>query len=409
MEEYIYTGTITLTPCADWVISWDDCCRNAAITNLVSPSSYGTTLRTTLNSITAPCDNSPEFTAQPIPYVCLNQLVVYTWGVIEQDGDSLTYSLISAINENGNAMTYVSPYSASNPINGITINNSTGQITFTPTSIGDFVVVVQVNQYDSVGNLIGTSVRDIEFVVQNCSNQIPPANQGYISGLTGTANQTGNYSLELCDGGSFNFSVSISDPDAGDTVNLTSNIATELPGATFNTTAGNPATATVSWTASGGTAFFNNFTIFADDGACPIPGIQSFVYSVTVIPGTVASPATTILCGSQWAPLVATGGSNFVWSVLSGDSMILGTNFSCDSCSNPLAKPSVTTIYQVTSDLITSGCVNTRYCFGYGCSRFYMDKISKRLCYLPAGRNSIFYYPRYCWKFCLSVVTGKFF
>ena len=49
-----------------------------------------------LNTATAPCNNSPIFTAQPIPFVCLNQPGSYNYGVFDPDGDPLMFSLIDA-------------------------------------------------------------------------------------------------------------------------------------------------------------------------------------------------------------------------------------------------------------------------------------------------------------------------
>lgn len=357
MERYTYEVTATMTPCSDWVISWSTCCRNTTV-NVPTSSGDGSYIEAVMNSVTDSCNNSPVFTSQPIPYVCANVQVIYNWGITETDGDSLTYQLFAARNDASTDLTYTAPYSDTIPIDGIIIDQFTGQITFTPTTIGNFIVAVLVYEYDSDGNLLGTTMRDIQFVVQNCSNTPPPAGQGQIDNLTGTANQTGGFSLELCDGGSFSFNITIADSNLQDTITLTSNVNTVLPGSIFTTTGINPVTATISWSPPGGSTFFNYFTVFANDGACPIAGIQSYVYQVSVIPGTVAGPDTSVLCGPQFVQLGATGGNNFVWSVISGDPIVIGTNFTCDSCPNPIARPSFTTFYEVVSDLTSSTCVN---------------------------------------------------
>lgn len=359
MEQYTYQVTATLTPCSDWVINWSTCCRNTTV-NVPTSSGDGSYIEATMNSVTDSCNNSPSFSSQPIPYVCSGQPVVFNWGTTETNGDSTTYQLIAARDDLGNSLTYTTPYSATNPINGITINPSTGELTFTSGTLGNFILVVQVNEYDSANNLIGTIMRDIQFVVIACTNNPPPPNQGQIdsANFSGTANLTGPYSIEMCDGGTFSFTITYTDPDLTDTLVLTSNVTTILPGCTFNPVAGNPATATISWTAPGSSTYFNSFTVFVNDGSCPVPGIQSTNFQVAVIPGTVALPDTTILCGTLVAQLSATGGNTFVWSVISGDPMVEGVNFSCDSCPNPVASPAITTFYEVVSDLTTATCVN---------------------------------------------------
>ena len=360
MWVFHFTGTVTLAPpCDTWTMSWTTCCRNAAVLNLTNASSAGSYIEATLNSITKACNNSPSFTSQPIPYVCANQVVNYNYGIVETDGDSLYYNLINAMDAGAVNLPYAAGYSAALPIPGIIINHFTGLLTFTPTTIGNFVVVIAVQEYTSSGNLIGTVMRDIQFVVQSCSNNVPdPAPiAGVITGLTGTAVQTGPYTLEMCEGSSFNFTATYTDADAGNVLGQVSNIATVLVGSTLTTTGTNPLVATISWTAPAGSANTNtSFSVTVNDGACPVTGQQTFVYDIHVQPRTLAGP-DKIICGPQTAAIHGTGGSIFTWNVLSGPPMVVGTNFSCNPCANPVASPSATTTYEVVSDL-SGTCVN---------------------------------------------------
>lgn len=72
---------------------------------------------------------------------------------------------------------------------------------------------------------------------------------------------------------------------------------------------------------------------------------------------TVATAAQTQICIGQSTQLNSTGGFNFQWSVISGDP-ITALNFSCTSCTNPVASPTSTTTYAVSSES-SSGCVDT--------------------------------------------------
>jgi gliding motility-associated-like protein len=361
MWVFHFTGTVTLAPpCDTWNMSWTTCCRNGAILNLVTPSSQSSYIEATLHSVTSLCNNSPYFTSQPIPYVCQGQLVNYNYGVVETDGDSLSFSLINAMGTGATLLAYSAGYSATSPIPGIVIDPITGQLTFTPLTIGSFVVVVLVKEYDSSGNLIGTVMRDIQFIVQSCSNSVPdPAPvAGSISGLTGTAVQSGPYALEMCEGSNFTFNATFTDANPADILSYVSNILTVLPGAIVTTSGTNPMTITISWTAPGGSAGTNtNFTVTVNDGACPVMGQQTFVYNINVNPRTLGG-GDHIVCGTQTATLNATGGNIFTWSVLTGPPMVVGTNFSCNPCSNPVASPVSTTTYVVTSDL-SGTCVNS--------------------------------------------------
>ncbi len=354
---FSYTGVVTLAPpCDTWTMSWSTCCRNLAITNLSSASS-NYYIAATLNSGTAPCNSSPQFTAQPIPYVCVGQPVNYSYGVVEPDGDSLYYQLISALDAAGVNSTYNAGYSGTSPIPGITINPNTGLLSFTPSAVGNYVVVVLVTEYDSNGNVVGTVMRDIQFVVQNCTNQVPSPVGGNISSFSGSAVQTGPFSIELCAGNNFSFSASYTDPNPADVLTYISNITAALPGSTITSSGTNPLNLNISWNAPAGTQGQNlTFTVTVQDGACPIQGQQTFVYSVSILDATTTNPDVTI-CGTQTAQLNAYGGSTFNWSVVSGPPMVVGTNFSCNPCSNPVASPTATTTYAVISDL-SGSCDN---------------------------------------------------
>lgn len=364
MELYIYQATVTLPPCSDWVIEWNTCCRNNTV-NVPTSNGDGTSLVATLDNAIAPCNNSPVFTAQPIPYVCINQPVTYNYGTYEPDGDSLYFVLVPGLDPvfpapASNPLVYAAPYSATNPIDGLTLDSLTGEISFTPTTLGNFIVAVQAQEFDANGNLIGTITRDIQFVVENCVNQVPGPDQGDILNLSGSATQIDSITVEMCDGGNFIFNISIDDPDTLDTVTLSSNIADALPGAIFTQVSGNPATATIEWTAPGANNFFNSFTVFAEDDACPVPGIQAYVYKVQMLESTVASEDVLVTCGDQVGNMFVTGGNSFTWSILYGDSIELDSNFFCldddTICSVVLGDPDTTTAYLVTSDLTSTTC-----------------------------------------------------
>ena len=63
------------------------------------------------------------------------------------------------------------------------------------------------------------------------------------------------------------------------------------------------------------------------------------------------------MCQGVGTQLQASGGSNFVWNVITGDPISIGNNFSCNNCPNPIANPAYTTTYEVTSNL-AGGCTN---------------------------------------------------
>jgi gliding motility-associated-like protein len=282
MEEYIYTGTVTLNPVCDaWTMSYQVCDRNPS-TNLVGTNCFF--IKSTINSATAACNNSPIITSQPIPYVCTNVPVSYDFGVLEPDGNTLNFTLVNALGSGGANITYVGGYSATVPIPGITINPTSGQLNFTPTVPGNYVVTVMIEEYDAMGNLVGTMMHDIQFVVQVCPNTPPnaPLTITNFDNFGTNAVMSGN-TITLCTDDQFCFDVVFDDPDLGDDLVLTSNIDLFLPGATFTQTGTNPATATICWTFQAGYTG-SIISVVASDEVCPVPGIASFPIILDVPP-----------------------------------------------------------------------------------------------------------------------------
>jgi gliding motility-associated-like protein len=357
MQLIYYSGIVTLpAACDSWEIYHSSGARNATVNLQGQPSYY---YGATINSVTAPCNNSPAFTGHQTPYVCANQALNYNYAVVETDGDSLVYTFISALTTSStNMVPYTAPYTAGVPMPGITLNSSTGQLSGTvPNTIGGFVVAVLITEYDPVtGAIKGTVMRDIQFVVQNCPNQIIDAATVNISNYSGDGNATGPKEIEVCEGDNFCFDIIVSDPNAGDSVFVSSNLTSILPGATMTLTGINPVTASVCANIPPGTNPLNVISFRTRDNACPVYGQAIFPVIVNVIRSTTAGGDKTICLGDS-TQLIASGGLSFTWRAITGPAIAVGSNFSCNPCSNPIAYPTATTTYEVTSDL-SGGCHN---------------------------------------------------
>ncbi|MGV6862686.1 MAG: T9SS type B sorting domain-containing protein [Putridiphycobacter sp.] len=353
IEQYVYTGTVTFPgACDSWTMSYQVCDRNPS-TNL-SGTSNCFYITADIYSATNSCNNSPSIiTDYPIPYVCNGQAVSHDFGVVESDGNILQFSLVNALGSGGANIAYQAGYSAAVPIPGITIDPVTGLVNFTPTMVGNFVVTVLIEEFDAAGNLIGSITHDIQFVVQNCTNNgVTVSGTGpggspfsnFNNGGTNAAFTNGN-TVSMCDGDQFCIDVNFSDPDAGDVLTLGTNALDVLPNATFTQTGTNPATGTLCWTYQDGyTANLISFT--ANDSACPTPSNASVLLSLNIPPPLNASPDDT-LCGDQIASMQAFGTAPVTWSVIYGEPINVGTNFSCNPCTTPDATPSITTAYEV--------------------------------------------------------------
>jgi len=362
MQLYTYQAIVVLNPpCNTWSIGYSPpCCRNTNL-NLTAASS-GAYVFSTMNSVNDSCNNSPVLATNfPNPYACTNQLVCYDFGVSEQDGDSLVFSLINAYTAANTLATYNVPaYTGALPIPGITINPQTGQIQFTPTTAGNYVVTVQVCEYDrQTGLLLGCIMRDMQFVVDVCANQAPSlCTSDTIAGFTGNGAKINSNTVEVCYGQSFSFNIIVVDPDPNDSLTAVSNVTSILPGSSFilnHYNGGDSLVITVSWTATIGANPFNTFNVQVSDQNCPITATNSATFNVKVVPSTYAGVDQYICKGQGSAQLNVIGGSGFVWTPLPGGTP---NSLSCTQCSNPIASPLTTTDYQVVSNL-SSSCKNT--------------------------------------------------
>ena len=329
------TAPVNLANCDAWTASWNSVVegtRNGSVLNLLNPSSQNMFFTTTLNTLAAPCDSGPVLQSAPIPYVCLNTPVSYSFGAIDPDGDALTYVFVDALNGAGTPIPYNAGFSANSPVPGITMNSSTGEVNFTPTQVGSFVVVVAVESRDGNGVLIGTTVRDMQFVVVPCAGTPPDPNAGTISNLTGDAQANGANDLTLCGNGNFCFTAVYTDADAASSLILESNIAQVLPGATVMVSGTNPLSAIICWNGDpniSGTVPFNVTISDCSPGSLAI--LQNYAYTVTIIPTSpitlTVSNDTTVQCAGQPATVallnIAGGAAPFTTTWTDAQSTLL--------------------------------------------------------------------------------------
>ncbi len=347
VEQYTYTGTYTFPQqCKDWILSYSLCCRNAAITNSVNPSDYELYVESLLNNLSVSCNNSPVFTTPPVPYICADQPFNYNHGVYDVEGDSLVYTLIDPLNAPNDPVPYVTGLDPTYPItttppNNVFFDNTSGQMEFTPNNIQIGIVAVLVKEYRN-GQLIGSTIRDMQVVVISCMNNVPtpdvPTNiiGGQFDGTT----------FQVCAGNTLSFDITVADQDVGDMLTVIDNLATSIPEASLSVSGTNPVTASFSWATTSEDVGNHSFATIIEDDACPIVGFQVFGYEIFV-PGVQITAADTLICPgiSESIQLDA----NQVGSLTSGTytwSPITGLNN--PNIKNPIATIDNTITYTVT-------------------------------------------------------------
>ncbi|MBK6901859.1 MAG: gliding motility-associated C-terminal domain-containing protein [Saprospirales bacterium] len=194
VQEGVYTFTRNL-PLSNqsYHITYQRCCRNNSITNIVDPGNVGATYTIELTALAQTvCNNSPSFNKVPPIIICAGEDINYDFSASDSDGDQLQYSLCTPFQGGGTNQTqwslpngvapnpdlpppyipilFLPTYSAANPMGGspqVSIDMNTGLISGVPMIQGQFVVGVCVSEYRN-GQLLSVSRRDFQFNVANC-------------------------------------------------------------------------------------------------------------------------------------------------------------------------------------------------------------------------------------------------
>jgi len=295
IRKFVYVGSITLPSAqTDWTFSYNVCCRNCAITTINNPCASNSVLyvEAKLNNVLAPCNNAPNFTNIPIALVCLGQNFNYNHGVIDPDGDSLAYQLITPKTSATATVSFISPASATTPIASstpFTLSPTTGTLNFTPSQVQIGVLAILVKEYRN-GQLIGSVIRDMQVYITACTNNLPTA-----SGI----NETNNFSTSVCLGQQVCFTVNSADIDTSQNVTITTNSG--ITGATYSISGGSRPKLTFCWTPSINDVSLNpkSFTLTVRDNSCPSNGIQNYSYLIYVQGPQFTIASSNISCNGS--------------------------------------------------------------------------------------------------------------
>jgi len=197
VEEAIYLTTVNLPPIAGgYNITYQRCCRNGTILNIVNPGNVGSTYMAHIPDPAAGLNNSsPRYINFPPIFLCLGVPLNFNHAATDPDGDSLYYELCDPfLGLDANcpilgaqagtgcpaigspppypAVPWFGPFNAAYPLSSspaLAINPLTGFMTGTPNILGQWVVGVCVTEYRN-GILLDINKRDFQFNVVDCPN-----------------------------------------------------------------------------------------------------------------------------------------------------------------------------------------------------------------------------------------------
>lgn len=344
-QKAIYSGLVTLpSNCAFWHLSYTDAGSRLSVNIGSSPSTF---IESTLNNTLGIENNSAIIMAPPMPYVSLNTPTVVNLGFYDFDCDSLAFSITSPKISATTNTTFVSGFSYLAPISGIVINPLNGELSFTPTQVGDFTIAVLVEEYNANGVLKGSVVHDFQILVNPGNNQQPTFTgiSNFSNNGTNSTFDAATNSISMCAGDEFCFDLSLSDADLSDILTIESNILSALPNSTISYSGQNPVIATICWQYQNG--FTQNCFIFeGDDNICDYYGLDYFLLHLD-LPNPLDLDYKTAICGNDSSEIINIYNHDLIWSNYLGDTINIGGNFSCLNCPNPFIKPDTTSSYIV--------------------------------------------------------------
>jgi len=347
VEEYIFESLPIqlpgIPPVAGWQFTWDNCCRNAAITNITLPSSAGFTLRASmfpfidpLTGVATPADpcfdSSPEFKEQPKTILCTGFPFSYSHNAADEELDELIYSWGEPLDDfvavynppiDPAPLVYVAPYNIANPLPGNpTLDPTTGEITYAANISGNFVTCVKVQGW-KCNQLVSEIYREVQVVLISCPtmpaslipNNPPSVEAPFLDSITNLpsfdttvyAGALIEFNIEGIDGDLYGgnipqeLTMEVSGGQFADDFLTTSNCLNP-PCATFNNAAGVPAPFTnfgivsgifrwqtscnhiAALTGCGQTSNVFTFLVKVYDDFCPANGLKFATIKVTVLP-----------------------------------------------------------------------------------------------------------------------------
>ncbi|MBL7923534.1 MAG: HYR domain-containing protein [Bacteroidia bacterium] len=298
IEEHIYEGNATFNTPANYTLSVSLNARNAAITTMVSPGSQNMFLSTTLNTLLAPGNSSPNFLNKPIDQFCTGQAASISPNGADANGDVVVYSLVNARQAAATSVNYAAGFNGLNPLTsstGVSINSSTGVVSFTPSALTTQVAVIAVRAEEfrvigGVSTKIGEVFRDIQVRFLSCSGNSSPV----LPVLPNVIVPVGT-----------NFCVNVNATDAlSQTISLNAT-ASVIPPATFNILSSGAGFTNAQFCFTPQAVHAGNtytVSINAQDNFCPTPGTSVTAFNITVPAPcnvSVSGSSTNASCGQS--------------------------------------------------------------------------------------------------------------
>lgn len=201
VERGVYTTVLELPITSEaYTLSYQRCCRNETISNIVAPGEAGATYLVVIpGNAQQACNATPTFKNFPPLVICADVQLEFDGSASDIEGDSLVYSLCEPYYGGGNItrapgsegpngvtpnpetpppyepIVFKNSFSASAPLDGsFSLDSRTGLLRANPMTVGQYVVCVSVQEYRR-GVLLSEVRRDFQFNVVACDPKVRAA------------------------------------------------------------------------------------------------------------------------------------------------------------------------------------------------------------------------------------------
>lgn len=280
---YRYSAAVNLgCNAADWIVSFEHCCRNPGITNLATINApfY---IETTLDNTSFQTNSSNRAALVPFFNICQNKMTNLNLGAIDPDGDSLSYHLIAPREDSITNVVYSGGYSPSSPFGTgqfISLNTFTGDISILCSTTEVIAIAIEIKEYRN-GVYLGHTVREVQVGVITCG----PNNNPLLSGINGSPYSNLSMDTTVVAGDTVSFNIYSSDPDPGSTLDMSWNPMT-FPAPIFSISGNNTSNpiGTFTWVTSCSDASPSPhcFSVNLKDDFCPVNGLEKRTFCIYV-------------------------------------------------------------------------------------------------------------------------------
>jgi hypothetical protein len=321
-EEHIFEATVDFNDAplsamksqgnCKFKIYMSQCCKGENITTLSSGNFYVDAMMDICNieKTNVKGNSTPLLMNLPVLKACCNKPLRYNLGAVEsKDGDSLSYELVSILNNTNSFENYTGSFNSqipmtpycppnigtincnplpyANPPRGFYFDKVTGDIVFTPTKCDETgIIALQVNEWrinpewltdknKTKWLLIGFIKREMQVIISTCDTASKPPT---------IDNSTNVY--DICEGDSISFDIQVQDQNSNDTVDI--DVFHNMPNTTYqvieNSSSDKIIRVTVKTEIGDGRLAPYALVVNARDNSCPYVLKTSQGFSVTVRP-----------------------------------------------------------------------------------------------------------------------------